>query len=47
MAVLFQVTVYHILKLFQSETNIMLGKKQLVSELYDELVREAEMHLRL
>lgn len=32
------VTVYHILKLFQSETNIMLGKKQLVSEYYDELI---------
>lgn len=32
------VTVYHILKLFQSETNIMLGKKQLVSEFYDELI---------
>ncbi|XP_064460064.1 YEATS domain-containing protein 4-like [Ornithodoros turicata] len=32
------VTVYHILKLFQSETNIMLGKKQLVSESYDELI---------
>lgn len=32
------VTVYHILKLFQSETNIMLGKKQLVTESYDELI---------
>ncbi|XP_076315308.1 YEATS domain-containing protein 4 Gas41 isoform X1 [Tachypleus tridentatus] len=32
------VTVYHILKLFQSETNIMLGKKHLVSEFYDELI---------
>ncbi|XP_077508200.1 YEATS domain-containing protein 4-like [Amblyomma americanum] len=32
------VTVYHILKLFQSETNIMLVKKQLVSESYDELI---------
>ncbi|KAH8042233.1 hypothetical protein HPB51_021317 [Rhipicephalus microplus] len=31
------VTLYHILKLFQSETNIMLGKKQLVTEMYDEL----------
>ncbi|XP_067133706.1 YEATS domain-containing protein 4 [Centruroides vittatus] len=32
------VTFYHILKLFQSETNIMLGKKHLVSEFYDELI---------
>ncbi|KAH3819120.1 YEATS domain-containing protein 4-like [Dreissena polymorpha] len=32
------VTVYHLLKLFQSETDIMLGKKSLVSESYDELV---------
>jgi len=32
------VTLYHILKLFQSETNIMLGKKNLVSEFYDEII---------
>jgi len=32
------VTVYHLLKLFQSETDIMLGKKQLVVELYDEMI---------
>lgn len=32
------VTLYHILKLFQSETNIMLGKKNLVSEFYDEMI---------
>uniref|UniRef100_T1JBJ9 YEATS domain-containing protein 4 n=1 Tax=Strigamia maritima TaxID=126957 RepID=T1JBJ9_STRMM len=32
------VTLYHILKLFQSETNIMLGKKNLVSESYDEII---------
>ncbi|XP_067658767.1 YEATS domain-containing protein 4-like [Haliotis asinina] len=32
------VTVYHLLKLFQSETDIMLGKKSLVAEFYDELV---------
>lgn len=31
-------TVYHLLKLFQSETDIMLGKKSLVAETYDELV---------
>ncbi|XP_022246695.1 YEATS domain-containing protein 4-like isoform X2 [Limulus polyphemus] len=37
------VTVYHILKLFQSETNIMLGKKHLVSEFYDELDPSAMM----
>lgn len=32
------VTLYHVLKLFQSETNIMLGKKNLVSEFYDEMI---------
>ncbi|XP_013395654.1 YEATS domain-containing protein 4 isoform X2 [Lingula anatina] len=32
------VTLYHLLKLFQSETDIMLGKKNLVSEYYDELI---------
>ncbi|XP_041378155.1 YEATS domain-containing protein 4-like [Gigantopelta aegis] len=32
------VTIYHLLKLFQSETDIMLGKKSLVLEFYDELV---------
>ncbi|KAL3861614.1 hypothetical protein ACJMK2_007639 [Sinanodonta woodiana] len=32
------VTLYHLLKLFQSETDIMLGKKSLVAESYDELV---------
>ncbi|KAK7093862.1 YEATS domain-containing protein 4-like [Littorina saxatilis] len=32
------VTIYHLLKLFQSETDIMLGKKSLVAEYYDELV---------
>ncbi|XP_070560968.1 YEATS domain-containing protein 4-like [Ptychodera flava] len=32
------VTVYHLLKLFQSETNLMLGKKNVVSEQYDELI---------
>ncbi|KAK2191232.1 hypothetical protein NP493_55g05010 [Ridgeia piscesae] len=32
------VTIYHLLKLFQSETDIMLGKKNLVIEYYDELV---------
>nr|KAG5707356.1 hypothetical protein BaRGS_005323 [Batillaria attramentaria] len=32
------VTIYHLLKLFQSETDIMLGKKSLVAEFYDELV---------
>lgn len=32
------VTLYHLLKLFQSETDIMLGKKHLVAEFYDELV---------
>ncbi|WAR25391.1 YETS4-like protein [Mya arenaria] len=32
------VTVYHLLKLFQSETEVMLGKKSLVAEYYDELV---------
>ncbi|KAK3099191.1 hypothetical protein FSP39_000791, partial [Pinctada imbricata] len=32
------VTVYHLLKLFQSETDIMLGKKSLVAEFYDEMI---------
>ncbi|XP_029633654.1 YEATS domain-containing protein 4 [Octopus sinensis] len=32
------VTLYHLLKLFQSETDIMLGKKSLVCEFYDELM---------
>lgn len=32
------VTIYHMLKLFQTEADIMLGKKNLVSEFYDELV---------
>lgn len=32
------VTIYHLLKLFQTETDIMLGKKSLVVEFYDELV---------
>ena len=35
-----QVTVYHLLKLFQSETDVMLGKKSLVAEYYDEMVGE-------
>ena len=34
-----QVTVYHLLKLFQSDPDIMLGKKSLVVEYYDEMVR--------
>jgi len=32
------VTIYHLLKLFQTEADIMSGKKNLVSEFYDELV---------
>ncbi|XP_071839679.1 YEATS domain-containing protein 4-like [Apostichopus japonicus] len=32
------VTLYHFLKLFQTETNLMLGKKTLVSEHYDEMI---------
>ncbi|XP_072039981.1 YEATS domain-containing protein 4-like [Amphiura filiformis] len=32
------VTMYHFLKLFQSPTNLTLGKKTLVSEHYDELI---------
>ncbi|ESO07050.1 hypothetical protein HELRODRAFT_92407, partial [Helobdella robusta] len=31
------VTIYHLLKLFQSDTDIMSGKKNLVSESYDEM----------
>ncbi|KAM6153069.1 YEATS domain-containing protein 4 isoform 1-T1 [Erethizon dorsatum] len=33
-----QVTLYHLLKLFQSDTNAMLGKKTVVSEFYDEMI---------
>lgn len=40
---MFQVTIYHLLKLFQSETDIMLGKKSLVAEFYDELVSRVNL----
>ena len=33
-----QITIYHLIKLFQSDPAIMAGKKNLVSETYDELV---------
>ena len=33
-----QVTLYHLLKLFQTESALASGKKQLVSEYYDEIV---------
>ena len=33
-----QVTFYHLLKLFQTESALASGKKQLVSEFYDEIV---------
>ncbi|XP_045744151.2 protein boule-like [Mirounga angustirostris] len=33
-----KVTLYHLLKLFQSDTNAMLGKKTVVSEFYDEMM---------
>ncbi|KAG8439656.1 hypothetical protein GDO86_005725 [Hymenochirus boettgeri] len=32
------VTLYHLLKLFQSDANAMLGKKTVVSEFYDEMI---------
>ncbi|XP_072829518.1 YEATS domain-containing protein 4-like isoform X1 [Vicugna pacos] len=32
------VTLYHLLKLFQSDTNAMLGEKTVVSEFYDEMI---------
>ncbi|KAB1270582.1 YEATS domain-containing protein 4 [Camelus dromedarius] len=32
------VTLYHLLKLFQSDTNAMLGKKTVVSEFCDEMI---------
>ncbi|ELU10838.1 hypothetical protein CAPTEDRAFT_115398, partial [Capitella teleta] len=32
------VTLYHLLKLFQSEADVMLGRKSLVVEQYDELI---------
>lgn len=31
-------TIYHILKLFQSTPEIQLGKKSLVSEFYEEII---------
>ncbi|XP_036698215.1 YEATS domain-containing protein 4-like [Balaenoptera musculus] len=34
------VTLYHLLKLFQSDTNAMLGKKTVVSEFYDEIFQD-------
>ena len=36
--VVLQVTLYHLLKLFQTESALASGKKQLVSEFYDEIV---------
>ena len=33
-------TFYHLLKLFQTESALASGKKQLVSEFYDEIVSE-------
>lgn len=38
-------TLYHLLKLFQSDTNAILGKKTVVSEFYDEMVREQKVTL--
>ena len=35
---LYQITVYHLLKLFQNDPDIMMGKKSLVVEHYDEMV---------
>lgn len=34
----FQVTLYHILKLFQNSPEIVVGKKPVVSEFYEEIV---------
>ena len=34
----FQVTIYHILKLFQTSPDAQIGKKMLVSEFYDEII---------
>jgi YEATS domain-containing protein 4 len=34
----FQVTFYHILKLFQNSPEIVVGKKPVVSEFYEEIV---------
>lgn len=36
--IVLQVTLYHLLKLFQTESALASGKKQLVSEFYDEVV---------
>ena len=38
-------TFYHLLKLFQTESALASGKKQLVSEFYDEIVSEIRLFL--
>ena len=40
-----QVTFYHLLKLFQTESALASGKKQLVSEFYDEIVSERSCYM--
>lgn len=36
---LLQVTLYHLLRLFQADPLVMAGKKNVVSEQYDEMVK--------
>ena len=40
-------TLYHLLKLFQTEAALASGKKNLVSEYYDEIVRERKNFVHL
>ena len=44
---LLQVTLYHLLKLFQTESALASGKKQLVSEFYDEIVSQDHFKLKI
>ena len=44
---LLQVTLYHLLKLFQTESALASGKKQLVSEFYDEIVSPDHFKIKI
>ena len=44
---LLQVTLYHLLKLFQTESALASGKKQLVSEFYDEIVSPDHVKIKI
>ena len=42
-SLLFQVTLYHLLRLFQADPLVMAGKKNVVSEQYDEMVQDVSV----